>query len=102
MAFKKIDNEEAISYWWFVSIIFLILAAFTYLVYIQVINSIIAGPNGDDSVGINHDINEGKLSEQGKRAAQFNIDFATNIPIFVLLGLFIGAVARAIVVKRVP
>ena len=96
------DNEEAVAYWWFVSVIFLVLAAFIYLVYIGVINAVIAGPAGDDSVGINHDIKEGKLSEQGKRAAQFNIDFATNIPLFVLLGLFVGAVARAIVVKRVP
>ena len=102
MVFKKVDNEEAIAYAWMAITIFLVFAAFMYLIYIKVVNSMIAGPAGDDSVGINHDINEGKLSEQGKNAAQFNIDFATNIPIFTLLGIFVYAVARAIVVKRVP
>jgi hypothetical protein len=101
MAYTKLD-DSGIAYAWYVISLFLILAAGIYLVYIQVINAVITGPNGDDSVGINHDINEGKLSEQGKNAAQFNIDFATNIPFFLLLGVFVFAVARAIVVKRVP
>lgn len=102
MAYIPALNDDAIAYWWFVSVIFVAISAFMYLVYIGVINNLIAGPEGDNAVGINKDITDGKLSEQGKRAVQFNIDFATNIPLFVLLGLFVGAVARAIVVKRVP
>ena len=100
MTYSPVDNEEAIAYGWFAMAIFLAIAAFIYAVYIGVINSMISGPNNDNSVGINHDIASGKLSKQGRNAAQFNIDFAMNIPLFVLIGAFIWSVNRAIYVKQ--
>lgn len=102
MTYQHNDQESGIAYAWMVITIFLILAGILYAVYIGVINSIISGPNGDNTVGINHDIQAGKQSQQSRSAMQFNIDFATNIPILLILGILIFAVARAIVVKKVP
>ena len=95
-------NEDGIAYAWMVITIFVILAGILILVYYGVINAIIYGPNGDKSVGINHDIAAGKQSQQSKNAIQFNIDFATNIPFIVVVGVLLFAVARAITVKKVP
>jgi hypothetical protein len=95
-------NDEAIAYAWMVIMLFLILFGILIPLYYVIINNLITGPDGDDSVGINHDINEGKQSEQSKRAIQFNVDFATNIPFFIVITILVFAVGRAIVVKKVP
>lgn len=102
MAYQHIDNEEAIAYAWMVITIFTIIAGFLVLVYYGVINMVLDGPNGDQSIGVNHDIKAGLQSQQSRNAIQFNVDFAKNIPVLFILGIFVFAVARAIVVKRVP
>jgi hypothetical protein len=96
------NNDEGIAYAWLVLTIFVILCGILIAYYYGVINMLLDGPNGDKSVGINHDILAGKQSEQSKRAIQFNIDFATNIPIMIVLSIFVFAIGRAIVVKKVP
>lgn len=96
------DNSSGIAYAWMVIMLFLILCGILIPLYYVIINNLITGPEGDNAVGINHDILAGKQSEQSKRAIQFNVDFATNIPIFIVLTILVFAVGRAIVVKRVP
>ena len=95
-------SSEGIAYGWMVIMIFLIVCGILIPLYYVIVNNLIAGPDGDNSVGINHDILAGKQSEQSKRAIQFNVDFATNIPFFIVLSILVFAVGRAIVVKRVP
>ena len=96
------SSEDGVAYAWLVIMIFLILCGILIPLYYVIINNLIAGPNGDDAVGINHDIVAGKQSEQSKRAIQFNVDFATNLPIMIVLTILVFAVGRAIVVKKVP
>lgn len=96
------SNEDAIAYAWMVITLFIIIAGITTAVLYVVINEFINGPNGDQSIGINHDIAAGKQSQQSRNAIQFNIDFATNIPIMLVLSIFVFAIGRAIVVKKVP
>lgn len=100
--YEHYDPESGIAYAWMVMTVFLIVAGILVLVFYGVINMLIVGPNGDESVGINHDLKAGLQSEQSKNAIQFNIDFAANIPIMIVLSIFVFAVGRAIVVKRVP
>ena len=103
MILHGIDHpENSIAYAWMVITLFIILCGILIPVYYVIINGIIDGPQGDQTVGINHDIKLGRQSEQSKNAIQFNIDFAKNIPIFIVLSIFVFAVGRAIVVKRVP
>lgn len=85
-----------------VAMIFLILCGILIPAYYVIVNNLISGPEGDNAVGINHDILAGKQSEQSKRAIQFNVDFATNIPFFIVITILVFAVGRAIVVKKVP
>lgn len=99
---KRYGNEDGIAYAWMVITLFIILAGILIAVFYPVINSIISGPNGDNAVGINHDIQAGRLSQQGRNAAQFNIDFATNAPIMIVMSIFVFAIARAVVVKKIP
>lgn len=99
---KNTENSEGVAYAWMVITLFLILAGILIAVFYPIINSIISGPNGDNAVGINHDIQAGRLSQQGRNAAQFNIDFATNAPVMIVLSIFVFAIGRAIVVKRIP
>ena len=96
------DPEEAIAYAWMVITIFVIVAGFLILVYYAVINSILNGPGNDQSVGVNHDIKAGKQSQQSRNAINFNVEFAKNLPVLTILGILVFAVARSIVVKKVP
>ena len=99
---RHYSNDEGIAYAWLVLTVFIIVCGILISYYYGVINMILDGPNGDKAIGINHDILEGKQSEQSKRAIQFNVDFATNIPIMIVLSILVFAVGRAIVVKKVP
>lgn len=100
--YKHYNSESGIAYAWFVLTVFIIIAGILLAFYYGVINSILNGPRGDQSIGVNHDIKEGKQSQQSRAAIQFNVDFATNIPFFFVIGCLVFAVARAIVVKKVP
>jgi len=97
--YHPIDTEEGIAYGWLVLSIFLIIAGVLYLYILSFTNMIIDGPNGDQSVGINHDIKQGKMSTQAVNAAKFNRDMITNIPLMLIFGAFIFAITRAISVK---
>jgi hypothetical protein len=96
------ENESGVAYGWLIISLFLVIAAVLYVIYLGVINSLLDGPQGDQSIGINHDIKAGKQSVQSRNAIQFNTSMATNIPFFVITGAFVFAISRAIVVKRVP
>ena len=96
------NSENGISYAWLVLSIFLIVAGILYAVFVGIVDNLITGPNNDNAVGINHDILAGKQSEQSRGAIQFNISFLTNVPFFLIMGAFVFAVSRAIVVKLVP
>jgi hypothetical protein len=96
------DSEEAIAYGWMVLSLFLMVAGILYLYLLGFVNMLIDGPNLDQSIGINHDIAAGKQSVQSVNAMNFNIAMFKNIPIFLITGAFIYAIARAIVVKSVP
>ena len=96
------DNETAIAYGWMVLTIFVVVGGILIYAFYGVINAMIVGPEGDNTIGINHDIAAGKQSVQSKNAMQFNVSFATNVPVFVILGVLIFAVARALSVRRVP
>jgi hypothetical protein len=102
MTYQKMDNESGIAYAWMTITLFIIISGISIAVFYVVINKVIDGPNGDQSIGINHDIKEGKQSQQSRGAMQFNIDFATNAPIMLVLSILVFAVARAIVVRKVP
>lgn len=100
---NRFSNEDGIAYAWAVITLFLILMGILIAWFNgPLINSMISGPNGDNSIGINHDIAAGYQSQQSRGAIQFNVDFATNIPIFIVLSILAFAVGRAIVVKKVP
>jgi hypothetical protein len=96
------DTEEGIAYGWMVLSIFLMVAGILYLYLLGFVNMLLDGPNLDQSIGINHDIAAGKQSAQSVKAINFNVQMFTNIPLFLITGAFIYAVARAIVVKSVP
>ena len=87
------------AYGWLVISLFLIIAGCLYAYYVGVINFMVNGPDGDQSSGINHDMKEGKQSTQSVNAINFNVQMAKNIPIFIIVGAFVFAVARAIAVK---
>ena len=95
------NSENGIAYGWMVLSMFLILAAILYIYIIDFTNMLIDGPNGDQSIGINHDIKAGKQSHQSVNAINFNIAMLKNVPLFVIIGAFLFAVSRAIVVKQV-
>ena len=101
MYLPPMDNESGIAYGWLVLSIFLILFGLLYLYLEGVVNSFITGPAGDNTIGINHDIAAGKLSAQGVGALNFNIQMFENAPLMIIIGAFIFAVTRAIVVKQV-
>jgi hypothetical protein len=93
------DQENGIAYGWMVLTIFLIIAGILYLYILNFTNMLVDGPNLDQSVGINHDIKAGTMSQQGANAAGFNIAMIKNIPVMLIFGAVIYAIARAIVVK---
>ena len=95
----KPNTEDAIAYGWLALSLFLIIAAFMYVYLMGFVNMMINGPNGDQSIGINHDIKEGTLSQQGVNAISFNAAMLTNIPLWLIIGALIFSVARAITVK---
>jgi hypothetical protein len=99
---NEYDNSSGIAYAWLVLSLFLIIAGILYAVFVGVVDNLITGPNNDNAVGINHDIAAGKQSEQSRGAIQFNVSMLTNVPFFVIMGAFVFAIARAIVVKQVP
>lgn len=101
--YRNSDNTSGVAYAWMVITLFTILCGILISWYgAGVINALLAGPNGDNSVGINHDIAAGYQSAQSRNAIQFNVDFSQNLPIMIVLSVLVFAVARAIVVKRVP
>jgi uncharacterized membrane protein SpoIIM required for sporulation len=99
MTYKHVDTEEAISYGWMVLSIFLIIVGILYLYIVSFNNMLLDGPNLDQSIGINHDIKEGKMSTQAVNAASFNSSMIKNIPLMLIFGAVIFAISRAIAVK---
>ena len=93
------SSETGIAYGWLVLSIFIIIAGLMYIYLLGFTNQLIDGPNGDQSIGINHDIKEGKQSHQSVNAINFGIAMFTNIPLMVIIGAFLFAVTRAITVK---
>ena len=98
---KRGLDDSAIAYGWLVLSIFFIIAGILYAVLSGMFtNDILNGPEGDQSIGINHDISKGYLSSQAVGAINFNVEMEKNIPLFICIGGFIFAIARAIVVKQ--
>lgn len=95
----KADNESGVAYGWLCLSIFLIIAGIMYVYLLGFTNSLIDGPMGDQTVGINHDIKEGKQSHQSVNAINFGIAMFTNIPLMLIIGAFLFAITRAITVK---
>lgn len=88
MAISRHANEDAVSYGWFMLLVFLVLGAFSYLCVIALYNGVIGVANVN--------IGDGLTSEQTKNALSFNRDIAMYMPVFMLLGAFIWAMVRGI------
>lgn len=85
---SKRHTEDAVSYGWFMLLVFLILGAFSYFCIIALYNGVIAPANDD--------ITEGLMSKQTKDALTFNRDLAMYLPVFMLIGAFVWAMVRGI------
>jgi hypothetical protein len=100
MSYSGVDRTSGISYGWMCIAILTVICGVLYAVLSGMFtNDLINGPNGDQSVGINHDIKAGYLSQQARGAISFNIEMEKDIPLILCTGFFIFAVARAIAVK---
>lgn len=97
----KHGNEDALSFGWILIVAFVVIFAIAWGVVGLVGNSILWGPAGDNTAGINNEITHGRMSEQAAGAAQFNRDYLSYVavPMF-LFGTLVFVVVYAYRVKQ--
>ena len=98
MTYKHTD-DNAVAMGWAVITIMLIFAAIIYTYSLGVINAILNGPAGDQTMGYNHDVTLGKVSVQQSVVMTFGVGVITGAPWIILFAGIIYAAARALYIK---
>jgi hypothetical protein len=96
----KHNDESGVAMGWAVITLMLIFAAFLYAYSMGIINSLLNGPAGDQTMGYNHDVTAGKVSVQQGVVMSFGIGVITGAPWIILFAGIVYAGARAIYIKN--
>jgi hypothetical protein len=85
----KVDSESGVAYGWLMLCIFLLAAAFIWMLVSSVFNTTLLNV-------INPDIASGGISMQTRNAIDWNVNIIRYAPTVILLAAFVWSVNRAI------
>jgi F0F1-type ATP synthase membrane subunit b/b' len=84
----KTISDEGIAYGWLMIAMFLVFGAILYVLITPSVNSI--------TDEMNNNIADGVISEETSNAYNFNLQMFMAVPMFLLLGLLMYGVIRAL------